>query len=437
VRSAHNCAAPSLMEACDRLGLLFWAETRYLTLAPPEQTIPPLIDMIRRDRNHSSIITWALANTAGHEDGHLTEYLNTLNAVVHQEDPTRPTSIGLEVNTDANANGFACVTDIVGYNGCGMCIDDRDHELYPERKMLISEYASELGSRGIYDDTPATEASSIPLEDGSIDLTGAYRSVRDQCLRHEDNWKHIADRPWLAGGIIWVGIDHRGEANGWPCVRSQYGVFDICRFPKDTYYFYKQEWCSDPMVHLLPHWNWPGREGETIEVWCYSNCEMVELFLNGESLGCKPTVKLGHITWDVPYQSGTLVAKAMTNRTLVCETAVKTAGEPAILQLAADRSTIKADGEDLVFLTVGIYDADGVWSPVADNAITIEVNGAGHLLGLANGDPRCHANPKGREMRAFNGLLLATVQSDVEPGSLEIVASATGLRGATEMVKCV
>ncbi len=431
IRSAHNEAAPALMDICDREGLLFWGETRYQTLQPLSDTVPALESMIKRDRNHPSIILWCLGNTAGHIDGTVTDLIKVLNDAAHAADPSRPTAIALEYNADANANGLAFATDIVGYNGCGMGKDDGDHENYPERKMIISEYGANYGVRGVYELQPNKGSCSIDDEDLWNKMRGGRYLIQNQCKQHEGNWKHIMDRPWLGGGIIWVGIDHLAEAIGWPCISSQLGLFDTCRFPKDTAYFYKQEWTEEPMVHLFPHWTWPDRDGQSIEMWCYSNCDEVELFLNGTSLGTKPSVPSGHISWDVPYEPGEILAKASKNGSVVCETKIRTAGAPTQLTADADRTVISADGEDLTFIKVSAHDADGTLCPEADNSIRFSVEGPGVLLGMSNGDPCCHELPRGEQMPLFNGMMLATVQHRGKSGTIRITATTENLKTAS------
>jgi len=450
IRSAHNDAAPALMDACDRLGMLMWAETRYLN--KPEIAVPPLRDLIRRSRNHPSIICWSLANTAGDRDGVTvrTEYLKVLNDVAHEEDSTRPTSFACEANADADANGFAFVTDIVGYNGTGMNgKDDRAHKKYPDRRILITEgsgvsahdkKASNKAPRGNYEEVPGEEAV-VDFPTGKMTpegtaiyakriYTGELNSIYDSCYGHERGWSHVASRPWLAGGMLWTGIEYYGESKGWPNITSQYGFFDVCRFSKDTYYFYLQEWTHEPMVHIFPHWNWHGKEGKEIDVWCYTNCESVELFLNGKSLGSKPCNSLGHIEWKVPYEPGTLLARASKDGKIVCSKEIRTAGEPAVVCLEPDRSSINADAHDLSFITASLYDEKGVFVPTADNDVTVDIKGCGRLLGLANGNPRCHDNPKTNKMKMFNGLLLAVVQNDGGSGDITATASSPGIKPA-------
>lgn len=427
LRSSHHDAAPSLMQACDRLGMLVWAETRYLEDA--KTPVPALIDLIHRNRNHPSIICWGLANTAGSEDDTLTNCLKNLNEVAHAHDPTRPTVFGCEGNTDANANGFAFVTDIMGYNGGGMDIDDRDHQLYPERKMLISEFSSGHGARGIYDETPSGTLNKLVLGDGRVvESDSRYISIYKLCKQFEKEWTHIAERPWLAGGAMWSGFEYYGESIGWPIITSQFGVLDICRFPKDTYYYFLQEWTKKPMVHVFPHWTWPGKEGQDIDVWGYTNCDSIRLSLNGLPLGEMPHKPLTHVECKVPYEPGVLIAEGIIDCKVACTQEIRTAGSPAQIHMSADRTNISADGMDVSFVTISIHDSDGNFIPAAANSIDVKVNGSGKLIGLSSGDPGSHENPKGSSAKAFNGLLLAIVQSTGESGSISVTATSNGLK---------
>jgi len=427
IRSAHNDAAPSLMRACDSMGMMLWVETRYL--GKDSFTLGSIDDMIFRDRNHPSVICWGLANNSGRNDTLLTDFLKVMNARAKADDPTRPTVFGCEANGDPNKTGFAFVTDVMGYNGGGMGRDDPDHRNYPDRKMLISEFSSGMGARGIYKVEQVGTPTYDTLGDGRVfKRTGSLSSIYDLCTSHEEEWSHIAKRPFLAGGIMWSGMEYLGEPIGWPIVTSQFGVLDIARFKKDAYYYYLQQWTDQPMVHILPHWNW--QEGDTVKVWCYSNQDEVELFLNGKSLGRKKRVPLSHISWSVPFKAGTLEAVAYKNGQKTVTSLVKTAEKPAALRLNADRKQIKADGNDLSFVTIDIKDDSGTTVPAADNMIQVSVSG-GKLLGLCSGSPLNHEDPASTSMKAFNGKLLAIVQSNGQKGSITVKAGSKGMAEQT------
>ena len=423
IRSAHNDPSIALMQACDRLGMLLWVETRYL--GRDSFALGSIDDMIHRDRNHPSIICWGLANNSGRNDPRLTDFLKVMNAKAKADDPTRVTVFGCEANGDPNKTGFAFVTDVMGYNGGGMGRDDPDHQHYPERKMLISEYSSGMGARGIYKREQVGMPTYDTLGDGRIfKRTGRLSSIYDLCLSHENEWSHIAKRQFLAGGIMWSGIEYLGEPIGWPIVTSQFGVLDYARFKKDAYYYYLQEWTVKPMVHIFPHWNW--EKADTVEVWCYSNQDEVELRLNGKSLGIKKKVPLGHMSWKVPYSPGKLEAIGFKDGQKTVSSSVVTSGAPARLFVKADRSTIKADGSDLSFITIDVQDQSGNFVPKADNLIQVEVYG-GKLLGLCSGNPQNHQDPAQPSMHAFNGKLLAIIQSDQRKGSITVKVRSTGL----------
>lgn len=435
VRIAHHDGAGALLDACDHLGLLAWVEHRYLTRLNGE--VDSLIDLIRRNRNHPSIICWGLANTAGGEDQTLTDYLRKANDIAHREDPSRPTAVALEGNTNGNANGFAKVTDIVGYNGGGMGIDDADHVNYPERKMLISEFSSGRCARGIYEEQSLGRESKFHSADGRVLQAGARLFDNyAACLATEKEWTHVAKRPWLNGGIIWSGIEYWGETCGWPVVSGQFGVLDLCRFPKDSYYYFLQEWTTAPMIHVFPHWTWPGKEGKKTNLWCYTTCDEAELLVNGVSQGVKPRRPLTHIEWTVGYEPGWIEVRGLKKGEILARKRVDTAIKPVALRMEADRPTIKSDGQDLAFITIGVHDANGTRVP-CDILVHVEVSGDGSLRGLCNGNPTCHTVPSSTQMRTFSGILLAIVAAKGKCGDFGVKASAVGLEPAVLTIRSV
>jgi beta-galactosidase len=296
-------------------------------------------------------------------------------------------------------NGFSKVLDVQGFNywfqgthskNRGHFLDiDEFHAAFPNKPAFGSEEGSTSSTRGIYHN----------------DKTNAYLSAYDRNLPRggdsQREWGSTAEawmnyysaRPWLAGAFVWTGFDYRGEPTpySWPCINSHFGILDVCGFPKDNFYYYQSVWTDKPMVHLLPHWNWPGREGQDIDVWAYSNCKEVELFLNGESLGKQAMPKNSHLEWKIKYAPGVLSAKGYdADGKVIAETKVETTGEPATVQLAPDRSTINADDEDVSVITVSIADAQGRIVPVASNSISFKLDGPGKIIGVGNGDPSSH-----------------------------------------------
>jgi beta-galactosidase len=244
-------------------------------------------------------------------------------------------------------------------------------------------------------------------------------------------------RLWLAGAFVWTGFDYRGEPTpyGWPGISSPTGILDTCGFPKDAFYFYKAWWTNEPVLHILPHWNWQGREGQNIEVWVYSNFDAVELFLNGQSLGKKDMPRFSHLEWQVPYQPGKLEARGYRNGQVAATTVVETTGPAATLVVTTDRKSMKADGQDVAVFTVSAQDAEGREVPTAENLVKFQISG-GKIIGVGNGDSSCHESDKGSERSLFNGLAQVIVQSK-KSGRVELTATADGVQPVTFVLPCV
>jgi beta-galactosidase len=269
----------------------------------------------------------------------------------------------------------------------------------------------------------------------------------------ESLWKFVRTYDYVAGDFMWTGIDYLGEAF-WPMKSSFAGVIDTCGFKKDGFYFYQSQWTEKPMLHFSPHWNWKGKEGKLIPVTCYTNCDTVELFLNGKSLGVKgyefpragmegtwgnlpararalKTTSDLHLAWDVPFEPGTLKAVAIKDGKVAATAEVATTGEPAIVSVSVDRNTIRRDRRDVAHVTVDIRDAEGIIVPTSNNQITFEVLGEGRLIGVDNGDPFSHEDYKSNKRNTFNGLCLAIIQSTARAGNISVTASSPGLRTGT------
>ena len=376
-RTSHNPPTPELLDACDRLGMIVMDESRLL--GSDSENLRKWDDQIRRDRNHPSVCIWSVANEeftvqSSSQGGNVAR---SMQSYVKRLDPTRPVTYAApQGDTFAGING---VIEVRGWNynvGASM---DRYHGKHPDQPNVGTEQASTVCTRGIYQDDP------------KLGYVRAYDDRGTQTC--ETWWSYFADRPWLSGGFVWTGFDYRGEPTpySWPCISSHFGVLDTCGFPKDNFYYYQAWWTTNVVLHLLPHWNWPGKEGQEIRVDALSNCRYVELFLNNTSQGRQEMKPNSKLTWKVKYAPGVLSAKGFDAvGHVMAATRVETTGEATQLQLIPDRTTIKADGSDVSVLTVAALDAQGRIVPVAHNKITLAVEGDGKLIGVGNGDQSCH-----------------------------------------------
>jgi len=380
-RTSHNPPTPELLDVCDRLGMIVMDESRLL--GSDSENLRKWDDQIRRDRNHPSVCIWSVANEefsvqSTPQGGNAAR---TMQSYVKRLDPSRPVTYAApQGNTFEGVNG---VIEVRGWNynvGPGM---DKYHAEHPDQPNVGTEQASTVCTRGIYEDDKRR---------------GYVRAYDDRGIQDAEKWwSFFAPRPWLSGGFVWTGFDYRGEPTpySWPCISSHFGILDTCGFPKDNFYYYQSWWTTNVVLHLLPHWNWPGREGREIRVDALSNCNEVELFLNGESLG-KQAMKLNSkLTWKVKYAPGTLSAKGFDAAgKVIAESKVETTGQPVALKLARDLTglseSLKADGEDVAVFTVSAVDAQGREVPTAQNRINFKLEGAGRIIGVGNGDPSCH-----------------------------------------------
>jgi beta-galactosidase len=381
-RTSHNPPTPELLDACDRLGMLVMDENRLL--GSSDEVLGQLTRLVLRDRNHPSVVLWSLANEEPEETTERGGRIGaTMIRTIRELDPTRPIT---QASNAGNADtGVNAIVDVRGFNYMKVSDLDAYRREHPDQPLVGTEEASTLCTRGIY----------------AIDRERGYMSSYDVSepgwgATAEGWWSFFADREWLAGSFVWTGFDYRGEPTpyGWPCISSHFGVLDTCGLPKDNAFYYKACWTEEPVLHILPHWNWPGREGQVIDVWCFSNLDEVELLLNGTSLGRQATVRNGHIEWKVAYEPGVLEAKGYKDGRLVKTTRVETTGEPAAITLSPDRSTIAADGRDVSVVNVSTVDAEGQHVATAGNMIRFELEGPGRIIGVGNGDPSCHEPDK-------------------------------------------
>ena len=379
-RMSHNPPTPELLDACDRLGMLVMDESRLM--GSDSANLKKWDDQIRRDRNHPSVAIWCIANEQFmvQDTPQAASVARTMQDYVKQLDPLRPVTYA---SPEGDVfRGINSVIEVRGWNyhyGPDM---DKYHAEHPNQPNVGTEQASVVGTRGIY------------TNDHSAGYVAAYDVVwPGWTTTAESWWSYFAPRPWLSGAFVWTGFDYRGEPTPywWPCVNSHFGILDTCGFPKDVFYYYQSWWTTNTVLHLAPHWNWPGREGQEILVQAFSNCKQVELFLNGASLGKQTMKPNSKLSWQVKYAPGTLSAKGFDAAgKVIAETKVETTGDAAQIQLTPDRKTINAGGQDVSVFTVSAVDAQGRVVPVAQNKIHFSVEGQGNIIGVGNGDPSCH-----------------------------------------------
>jgi beta-galactosidase len=472
IRTSHNPPSPELLEFCDRMGLLVMDESFDMWRIPKmingyskyfaEWSERDVRDMVRRDRNHPSIILWSIGNEVP-EQGRLEGWQEAKRLVefFHQEDPTRPTTCAFNDPIGAMRNQLAAQVDVPGINYRPWIYEQvqKDH---PSWIIFGSETSSCVSSRGVYH-LPLEKYEKHPsLEISSYDIISPrWAYAPDVEFSFQDKL------PNVLGEFVWTGFDYLGEptpyfgyepgvdnSHDWPARSSYFGMVDLAGFPKDRYYLYQSVWSKKPMVHVLPHWNWEGREGQNIPVMCYSNGDEVELFVNGKSLGRKrcfsepvelpvgiivsPDRKFTskyRLLWQVPFQAGTLAAVAYRDGKPVARDERRTAGAPARVKLIPDRAAIRADGEDLSFVTVRIEDKDGTLCPAADHLVRFQVTGVGAIAGVDNGNAATVEPFHADYRKAFSGLALVIVRSRAgQAGRIRITAMADGLtRGQTDI----
>ena len=474
IRTAHNPPSEVLLDLCDKMGFMVMDEAfdEWLESWPfgnkkkegkakygyhlyfEEWAEKDLTELIKRDRNHPSIILWSVGNEipdACFEVG--TERLKNLMAVVREHDATRPITCGITHMHLANETGFASALDVTGYNGGGgsAFMYEKDHETYPERKFVATEVPHSFQTRGVYQSqswyrgkNPLGGILKVPdLADEEVfgEVSKYYSSSYDNSMVRisaRDSWRRTRDFPYMAGEFRWTGFDYLGESMfGWPAKLWNFGIIDMCGFPKDTYYFYQSQWTKEPMVHILPHWNWKGKEGVEIPVVAYSNCESVELFLNGKSLGIKQMGGQMDLMWKVPYTPGTLTAKGIKNGKVVCEKVIVTAGKPSKIELLVDNDTVNANGQDVVHVEVNVLDEDNNFVPDALNKIRFTVTGEATILAVDNGDPKSEESFVGDTRKAFNGKCIIIVKTTKKAGEFTISAESEGLENATVTAKSI
>lgn len=423
LRTSHNPPTSELLEACDELGMLVLDETRMMSSNP--EGLAQFRNMVRRDRNHPSVFMWTMGNEEreSQTDAGL-HILTAMKRVATEQDGSRPVTVAPPPITGELDKGGLAASDVKGYN-YGDAGVEAYHKAHSNVPVIGTENVSAVGTRGIY---------VTDREKGYVSSYDPYTTTGRASA--EGWWRFCDARPWLCGGFVWTGFDYRGEPSPyqWPNISSQYGIIDTCGFPKDMFFYYQSWWTTKPVLHLFPHWNWPGLEGKEIAVWVHSNLDRVELFHNGRSLGAKEMPKDSHLAWNVTYAPGTIEARGYKEGRLVMTAKRDTTGPPARLFMRADRQQLAADGEDVAMLAVEVQDAEGRVVPITDNEVTFRVSGAGKLKGVGNGDPTSHESDIGSSRRAFSGLCMAIVQSTKSPGSIRVEATSPGLTTAAVRV---
>jgi beta-galactosidase len=418
VRTSHNAPTPEWVDACDRMGVMMMCETRQMSSS--SEGMQQLELMVKRYRNSPSIIIWSIGNEEWLLQDTMAEQGERIAAdmvnLCHKLDPTRVVSA--PVNGD-NEKGLSVPLDIIGFNYNSRKYPEPFHRKYPKRPIYGSETSSAISTRGEY------------TTDRLRNTVNCYNGVVPWGETPEGWWTFYGTRDWEAGGFAWTGFDYRGEPTpyGWPSINSQFGIVDMCGFPKDYFYYYKAWWRKEPSLHLFPHWNWHGREGDEIPVWVYSNLDEVELLVNGQSAGRQKIRHLGHAEWKARYEPGVIEAHGLKDGKIVLTERRETTGPTVSIRLTADRTEINADGEDVAILQVEALDDEGRPVPTADNNIAFNISGPGKLIGVGNGDSNCQESDKEPKRSLFNGLAQVIIRSTKRPGEIHVEAVKNSWEG--------
>ncbi|WP_258104710.1 beta-galactosidase GalB [Marinoscillum sp. MHG1-6] len=454
IRMAHNPPAEELLDLCDEMGFIVvdesfdvWAKRKKkydYNIDWKDSHIRDLQDMVKRDRNHPSIFIWSIGNEIREQfDSTGLTITKELAGIVRELDTTRMVTSGLTENEpEKNYIVQSGALDLLSFNYKHKAYKDLP-DRFPGYPMLASETSSAFATRGHYDmpsdsiqQWPAKYNEPIPNANpdytvSAYDMISAYWGST-----HEETWRVVKKLDHMAGIYIWSGFDYLGEPDPYPYpARSSYlGIIDLAGFPKDAYYMYQSEWVDEPVLHVFPHWNWES--GQTIDVWAYyNNADQVELFLNGKSQGIKSKGDDEfHVFWRLAYEPGTVEVVSRKSGEEVMRKVIRTADEPSQIQLNADRSTIKADGYDLSFVTVDVLDDSGTLAPNADNLIEFEISGPGKIIGTDNGYQASWEGFKTNKRKAWKGKCLVIVQSNREKGEIELIASSKGLKQASTVI---
>lgn len=431
IRTAHNPPTPELLDACDRLGMLVLDENRLMGIN--KEHFDLLERFMVRDRNHPSVVLWSLGNEEwaieSNEKG--ARITKTMQEFAQKIDSSRAFTVGISGGWE---NGSGKVAQVMGYNYIVQGNIDLHHKNFPWQSGIGTEESNTIGTRGVYVDerTNGRMAASNRMPEN---------------VGTESGWKFYTSRPFLSGVFFWTGFDYRGEPNplAWPAVNSQFGLVDLCGFPKDIYYYLKSWWGKEPVIHIMPHWNWKGSEGENIKVTIYSNAEEVELLLNAKSLGKKTMEKNGQLEWELRYKPGTVIAKGYKKGKIVVTEKIETTDVASKIALSVNRSQLTANGQDVAVITVQLNDFKNRFVPTANKEIFFHLEGPGKIIGVGNGDPASHEPdqfiatdtdkfPQWKR-KAFNGLAQIIVQTTQQAGEIKLSATAEGMKPSILMIQ--
>lgn len=449
IRTSHNMPAPELVELCDEMGFMMMLEPfdewdiakcdngyhRFFN----EWAEKDMVNMLRQYRNNPCVVMWSIGNevpTQWSPEGY--KVAKFLQDICHREDPTRPVTCGMDQVKSVLANGFAAMLDIPGLNYRAHMYDEA-YERLPQNLILGSETSSTVSSRGVYKFPVERKAGAMydDHQSSSYDLEYcSWSNIPDI------DFARAEDHDWTIGQFVWTGFDYLGEpspydTNAWPNHSSMFGIIDLASIPKDRYYLYRSVWNKEAeTLHILPHWNWEGREGEKTPVFVYTNYPSAELFINGKSYGRQTKRKDGTVEnryrlmwYDAVYQPGEVKVVAYDEQgNPAAEKTIRTAGKPHHIELVTDRTSLQADGKDLAYVTLRIVDKDGNLCPNDGRLVSFKVKGAGKYRASANGDPTCLDLFHKPEMHAFGGMLTVIIQSGEKVGDIELQATAKGVK---------
>ncbi|SFU74955.1 beta-galactosidase [Pustulibacterium marinum] len=447
IRSSHNMPSLEQLELCDEMGFLFLAESFDEWKKPKVKNgynqyfdnwaEKDVVNLVKATKNHPCIVMWSAGNEVPDQYGSEgVKRAKWLQEVFHREDPTRPVTVGMDQVKAVMASGFGALLDIPGLN-YRVHLYEEAYEKFPQGFIMGSETASTVSSRGIY---------KFPVENG---YNKQYEDLQSSSYDVEYcSWSNLPDddfvlqddKPWVIGEFVWTGFDYLGEPTPydeyWPSRSSYFGICDLAGLPKDRYYLYRSRWnTTENTLHILPHWNWEGREGETTPIFVYTNFKKAELFINGKSQGVQEKSNKTHqnryrLMWmDTKYEPGTVKVVAYNDDgTVAMEKEIKTAGKPHHLKLEPNKTMLKANGEDLIFITVSVVDKNGIECPTATKMLKVNVKGAGSFKAICNGDATSLDVFHEPNMETFSGKLVVIVQSKKTAGPIEVSIKGSGLK---------